>query len=416
MIVVPAQARIQRLSRTTLDSRLRGSDGSTFTTSIHRLNSTSITLPPKASVLTILFRYLTREIFYSTMLLLVALLTFFAIFDILREMGEMGKGTYGLGSVMMFVGLSQAGHVGVIFPVAALLGTLFALSRLSNNSELTVMRASGLSLRTLSAYISVIGILFTALTFVFGEYIAPAADDAAKQMRLTATSSLVGREFRSGFWVKDGLNFVNIQNVAPDLKLNNIRIYEFDKAFRLLSISIIKDAVYQSDKQWQLTNVEKTHFENQNDGKDGGGGARIERLPTAIWKSELTPDLLSALKLQPSQMSVTKLSAYVEHLRENKQATSRFELAMWDKLLRPFAVIIMMLLAVPFAIGMNRMGGTGTKLMAGIMIGLTFHVLSQMAANLAVLNNWPPLISTAAPLALFACVALAAIAWRERLF
>jgi lipopolysaccharide export system permease protein len=346
------------------------------------------------------------------MLILVALLTFFAIFDIMREMGEMGKGTYSLGAVMTFVGLSQAGHVGVIFPVAALLGTLFALSRLSNSSELTVMRASGLSLRTLSAYISVIGILFTVLTFVFGEYIAPAADDTAKQMRLTATSSLVGREFRSGFWVKDGLNFVNIQNVAPDLKLNNIRVYEFDKTFRLLSISIIKDAVYEKDKRWQISNVEKTYFEGQN----AGGGARIERLPNAIWKSELTPDLLEALKLQPSQMSVAKLSAYVEHLRENKQETSRFELAMWEKLLRPFAVVIMMLLAIPFAIGMNRMGGTGAKLMAGIMVGLVFHVLSQMAANLAMLNNWPPFLSTATPLALFAIVAMVAIAWRERPF
>ena len=89
---------------------------------------------------------------------------------------------------------------------------------------------------------------------------------------------------------------------------------------------------------------------------------------------------------------------------------------MWEKLLRPFAVIIMMMLAVPFAIGMNRSGGTGTKLMAGIMIGLLFHVLSQMAANLAVLNDWPPFISTAAPLLLFAVVAMAAIYWREQPF
>ncbi|MEQ1517944.1 MAG: LPS export ABC transporter permease LptG [Usitatibacteraceae bacterium] len=359
-----------------------------------------------SSAVTILFRYLTKEIFSATLLLLMALLALFALFDLIRELDGLGKGGRVITTVLIYVALKQPSHVVVIFPVAALMGTLFAVTRLSMQSELAVMRASGLSLTKLAGFATVIGLGFSALTFLFGEYVAPAAEDAAKRMRLAATSSVVAQEFRSGFWVKDGLSFINIQTVTLDTKLLNLRIYEFDRSYRLASISLAKSAAYDArTNNWVLSDVEKTTFE--------GARARMDRLATAKWNSAMTPDLLAVLRVSPDDMSLLNLNSYIEHLQDNKQNSTRYKLAFWAKVFQPLAVVVMMLAAIPFAIQSQRATGVGGMLLLGIMIGLGFYFLNQLASHLAVINDWPPFLTVTVPLLLFLGVAIALLTWRE---
>jgi lipopolysaccharide export system permease protein len=354
---------------------------------------------------TILFRYLAREILAATSLLLLALLALFALFDLIKELDSLGKGGTFV-TVLLYVALKQPTNLGVIFPVASLMGALFAVARLSTQSELTVMRASGLSLGKLAGFAAVIGLCFSVFAFLIGEFVAPAAEDAAKRMRLAATSSVVAQEFRSGFWVKDGLTFINIQTVTLETRLLNVRIYEFDRAHRMASISLAKSAAFDDAKnRWVLTDVEKTTFD--------GSRARMDHLPTAQWNSALTPDLLGVLRVTPADMSLLNLNSYIEHLRDNKQNSSRYQLAFWAKVFQPLAVIIMMLSAIPFAIQSQRNAGVGGKLLLGIMIGLGFYFLNQLASHLAVLNDWPALLTITIPLMLFFGFAVALLAWKE---
>ena len=356
--------------------------------------------------MTILFRYLAKEIFWATLLLLMALLALFALFDLIKEFGSFGKGNPALGTVSLYVALRQPSHVAVIFPVAALMGTLFAVTRLSVQSELTVMRASGLSLTKLAWFATIIGLGFSAVTFLFGELVAPAAEDAAKRMRLAATSGVVAQEFRSGFWIKDGLSFVNIQTVTLDTTLLNMRIYDFDRTYRLASISLAKSAGYDpATNRWVMQGVEKTTFD--------GARARMDRLEIAYWNSAMTPDLLAVLRVKPDEMSLLNLNSYIEHLRDNKQNSTRYQLAFWAKVFQPLAVIIMMLTAIPFAIQSQRASGVGGKLLLGITIGLGFYFLNQLASHMAVLNDWPPFLTVTVPSLIFFAVSVVLLAWKE---
>jgi lipopolysaccharide export system permease protein len=354
---------------------------------------------------TTLFRYIAKEIFYATLFLLLALLALFALFDLINEFDSLGKGQ-SLLTMMLFVGLKQPAHVVVIFPVAALMGTLFAVTRLSVNSELTVMRAAGLSLTKLAGFVAVIGLGFSALTFLFGEFVAPATEEAVKRMRLAATSGVVAQEFRSGFWVKDGLSFINIQTVTLDTELLNMRIYEFDQTYRLVSISLAKRAGFDvASNRWLLHEVEKTSFDATR--------ARMEKLATAQWNSAMTPELLSVLRVKPDDLSIINLTAYIDHLRDNKQNSTRYQLVFWTKVFQPLAVVIMMLAAIPFAIQSQRSTGVGAKLLLGIMIGLGFYFLNQLASHLAVLNDWQPLLTVTMPLLIFLAVAVTLMALKE---
>jgi lipopolysaccharide export system permease protein len=363
--------------------------------------------------MSILFRYLAKEIAVATGFLLLALLALFALFDLIRELGSLGKGGYGLLSVFAYVTLSQPSHVVVIFPVAALLGTLYTVSRLSVQSELTVMRASGLSLSRLALLAAVIGMLFSAIIFAFGEFVAPVAEETAKRMRLSATSNVVARQFRSGFWVKDERSFVNIQNVTPETDLINMRIFEFDATYQLKSIRLAERGRYLGGNRWQLSGVEQTVFESGKAGAPANGAARISRMPEAEWTSAMTPDLLAVLRVRPEEMSIANLNAFIEHLRENKQNSTRYEVALWNKVFQPIGVIVMMLLAIPFAIQSNRAGGVGGMLVLGTLIGIAAYFLNQLVGHLTVLNNWPPVVTASLPQLVFFLAAVVFLYLKE---
>jgi lipopolysaccharide export system permease protein len=353
-----------------------------------------------------LLRYFTREILASSLLVLAALLALFGFFDLIRELDDLGRGTYRINAMLAYVALTLPSHAYVLLPAAGLIGTLFALARMSEHSEITVMRASGLSLRQLALHVGVAGLVIALVTVVFGELITPFTEEAAKGLRLKATRSIVAREFRSGFWVKDDRSFVNIQDVTADTQLLNLRIYEFDPAFRLTAISRAEKGTYAGPNKWQLSNVELTRFE--------GDRAVLQKIPSATWSSVLTPDILSVLKIVPERMSAMNLRAYIEHLRENRQKATRYEIAFWSKIFSPAAAIVMMILAIPFALQSARAGGVGAKIVMGILIGLSFHFAGRLFSHVGLLNDWPALLSAGAPVVIAALVAAGLLVRAER--
>lgn len=354
----------------------------------------------------ILKRYLAKEIFGSTLLVLSALLMLFAFLDLIHELQDVGKGAYRLPLVVVYVLLSLPGHVYELFPIAALIGTIFALAQLVANSEYTVMRASGVSILRMAWVLVQIGSVLVLIGFVFGEYIAPPSDRLAQQLRVKATSGVVAQEFRSGLWVKDELSFVNVREVLPDTRLLGVNIFDFDAAHRLRSISFAKQGSYQGDNRWRLQDVVQTRFDDAQ--------TSVQRIPEKVWESVLNPDILSVLLVMPEQMSAWNLYHYVQHLRDNKQKTSRYEIALWNKLVYPLAVLVMMLLALPFAYYQRRAGGVGAKIFAGIMLGLSFHLLSRLVAHLGQLNDWSPLASAMFPTLLFLTASIGMMWWVER--
>ncbi len=354
----------------------------------------------------IIRRYLSAEITASTLLVFAALLMLFAFLDLIHELGELGKGSYRLLHIMAYVLLSVPGHIYELFPIAALIGTLFALAQLVANSEYTVMRISGVSVPRMALTLIQVGLLFSVLTFVIGEFAAPPAEQFAQQLRARAITGVIAQEFRSGLWVKDERSFVNVARVLPDAVLVGVKIYEFDSGHRLRKISQAQRGEYLGKNQWRLREVVQTSFEDNK--------THVNRVAEADWRSVLDPNLLSVLLVVPEQMSAWNLYQYVQHLRENNQQTTRHEIAFWNKLIYPFAVLVMMVLALPFAYYQQRVGGIGAKVFAGIMLGIGFVTLGKLFTFLGLLRDWPPFWSAFLPTLLFLALATGMMWWGER--
>ena len=353
-------------------------------------------------------RYIGREVLLATMLIFAALLMLFAFFDLIHELGDVGRGDYTIGAALLFVALHLPSRLYELFPVAALIGTLFGISQLVANSEYTVMRASGMSLIQVGWSVMRVGIPLAAATFLAGEYLAPPAEQLAQTVRAVGGTAgrVVAQQFTSGFWFKQDLTFVNVRNVLSDMSLLGIRIYEFDRDLKLRSIRIAESGRFAGNGAWELKNVKTTEF--------AGERTTVTSAPTQSWETVLRPSILNVYQVAPERLDMNALYDNIKVLSDNAQKTSRFEIALWNKVFYPAAVLVMMVLALPFAHFQRRQGGVGFRIFAGTMLGLTFFLLGRLFSNLGLLNDWPPLFSAAFPLAVFTALAVGMLWWIER--
>ena len=360
--------------------------------------------------MSLLLRHLSREIYMSIGLVFFSLIALFSFMDFIHELGEMGKGEYHLGYVLLFVVLIIPGHIYELFPIAVLVGTILALVQMAARSELSVYRCSGVSPQKLVGILFLIALPLISTSIMLGEWIVPPSDHMAQRLRLMARTGQVSlQEFRSGVWVKDERSFVNVKRVMLDKSLSNLSevdIYNFDEGHHLQSITHAKRASFISDGRWKLEEVRETNF--------GEDGVSISTLSQREWSSSLHPSIFSVLLVVPEQMSVVELYQYSQHLKDNHQKSARYEIAMWNKLAYPLTLLVMMLMALPFASYHRRSGGAGSMVLLAILMGLAFHVIGRLFASLGALNSWPPLFSATAMTGVFLLLGSAMLWWTER--
>ena len=352
-------------------------------------------------------RYLAREVSGAILLVLVAFLALFGFFDMINEVKNVGSiASYQWHHAVAFVLLRLPGRVYELMPVAVLIGALYALSTLARHSEITVLRASGMSTKSLLSSLLMVAAVFALAVFVIGEVVAPPAERSAQQLKLQGKGRAVGQDLRSGLWVRDERSFINVRTVLPDTRLQGVRIYDFDQNAKLRSVTEAEEGVYVPPASWRLSGVVRTHIHEDR--------AELVRMPDMEWRSALNPDILSVLMVSPERMSLLHLSAYTRHLSENKQKTQRYDIAMWKKVVYPLATLVMVALALPFGYTHDRVSGVSLKIFAGVMVGVLFHMLNGLFSNLGAINSWSPFLSAIAPSVIFMLAAMCMIWWFER--
>jgi len=372
----------------------------------------------------VLNRYVAREIVVAVAFTLVAFLALFAFFDLIGELSDVGNGNYQLQHAFVYVLLALPGYVYDLMPIAALIGTIYTLAQFAARSEFTIMRASGLSPGMAGWMLSRVGVVMVVITFLFGEFIAPRTSEMAEHWKLQAEGASISQEFRTGLWTKDvirengltgnsiGTRFLNVKDVSPEGQLRGVRLFEFDREFRMTSMVTATHADYQGNNVWRLADVTENAFSVNV--ADISAAVSTKKAATRDLVSEITPNILSVLFADPDRMSALGLATYTRHLEENNQTTERYEIAFWKKLFYPFAVLVMMALALPFAYLHFRAGGVSLKIFIGIMIGVSFQLLNSLFSHIGLLNTWPPLTTALIPSVIFLLIAMSALWWVQK--
>jgi lipopolysaccharide export system permease protein len=372
-------------------------------------------------------RYLWREIAGASVFVLLVLTGIFALFDLINQLGELGRANYQFLHAFTFVALLTPSHAYELMPIAALIGTIYALSKLAANSEFTIMRVSGMTTYRLAGAVLRVGLALVALAYLLGEVVAPPAEDLAQRFKSRAIGATIGQEFRSGVWVRDlvhardsepdRMRFVNVAHVNPDGTVDGWRIFEFDLDLHLRSVATAERGRYVDGQGWLLSAVVDTELPLVDTSRGPGTAAsasRVVRDAERMWRSDLTPAIFGVLMVQPERQSAYSLYHYIRHLAENHQRTDRYEIAIWKKFFYPLVCVVMMAMALPFAYLHVRAGTVSLKIFAGIMIGVLFYALNKLFSNLGMINTWPPVLVAGLPALVALSCALFALYWVER--
>ncbi len=344
---------------------------------------------------TLLQRYLGLTILGTVLLVLLVLQGLDFFFTVVREMSKLGRGDYGVANIFQYALLSLPNGVYAFFPIAALLGTLLGLGTLASHSELTVIRASGVSLLQITKMVLVVALLLMVLVTIIGEWVAPKAEFYGKQQRSLATSGGKQITMAQGLWIREGEEFVHIDAVLLDGELTGVTRYHFDSQFELEKISFAKSGQYQYvDETWELFDIRETQFLE--------GGVETTTYEQQAWASSVNPELLTILKSKAMRLPMAELKRFAQYLESNDLDATEYQLAFWRKLFQPFATAVMMLLAIPFVFGPLRSGSMGLRMLVGIFLGLSFYAVNEFFAPFSQVFHLAPPIAAALPSCLFA--------------
>ena len=350
-------------------------------------------------------KYLAKEAYAAIILVLLAFLSLFIFFDMLQELDEI-QANYTFPVAFGYIALTSLGRVYELLPIAVLIGSLYTLSRFAARSEFTVIRISGLS--TLQAVFMVlkIGVPLVILTFLFGEAIAPMADNLARQIKMEMTGKPVtkgGYSMKSGFWAHDRNYIINVREIIGTNRVSDMLIYEFDDNFGLKSIQSAKYAQFIKGLGWQLEEVAITQI--------GKNQVIAEQKAKSFWASGLDATIISISTINADRITLLNLIDYSRRLIENKERADRYLLALWKKIIYPLTCLVMMVIALPMAYQQHRAQKTALSLFIGILLGVAFYMLNAIVSSLGLLNDWPIPLIASLPSLIFLSIGMALL-WR----
>ena len=371
-------------------------------------------------------RYLAKQIYLSFAFILLALVSLFVFFDFLSEIGDTNS-TYSMLLAFITVFFRVPGRIVEISPIATLISAIYVCASLAAQSEFTILRVAGLKPKQALKTLLKVAVPIALATLATSELIGPIAEELSRNIRVTALNA--GKEtldLRSGAWIKDktrnnegvgnetpGVRYINVGTFQGTENFRGLRIYEFDEEHRLKFIRNAASAKFIQAGVWELNDVTETAFIETpaQSNLDPNFQTRIKKTDKKIINTDVNPQLLGALLIQPDKMSIWGLFNYIHHLYENKQDYQRYAIAFWKKLIYPFTVIVMLALALPFAYLQSRSGGIGFKVFGGIMLGISFQLFNSLFSHLGLLADWPAFISAIVPAAIYFLMALGGIRW-----
>lgn len=327
--------------------------------------------------------YVGRVVLGSVLLTWAVLLGFDLMMALSGQLGDLGKGSYDFPTALAVVAYSAPRRAYTIFPYAAVIGSLMGLGQLAATSELTALRALGLSRRRLSASVAAALAILTALMVINGETLAPWAQLQSDRIKVTAKNNNMAIARYQGLWAREGDTFLNavdgeerMVDGRRTLELHDVRLYRLAPGGGLGSLTRAATAEYDGGG-WRLRDVRRIDFSFDP------GRASEQRMAEDRWESELDPNALAAGVTRPRNLSAADLRASIDYRHRNNLDARDYEDTYWSRWFYPINVLALCLAAIPFAFGSLRSGGMGKRLFLGILFALGFMLLQMAFGRLA---------------------------------
>lgn len=355
--------------------------------------------------MTILDRYLAKTVLLHTLMVMAVLLALMTLVTFIGQQDDIGQGSYNVSGAFLVTLLQLPQQAYQLLPIGALIGAITGLGGLARDSELTVVRAAGVSVGRIAVSAALAGLVVAALLWVIGEYFAPPADQYARQYKIFSRYSQLEFAGSRSAWVREGPYFINVRRQAAENLFGGVYVYELDADRNLAMVGRAETAAQDPDGRWVLTNYSETRID-----EDSTTARVVDRLVT---DARFNADFFGVAVAQPDSLPLADVHAYRKHLERNQLDASVWEIAFWSRISRLVAAVAVCVFAVPFAFGPLRSAGAGARTVLGIMAGVLFVLLTQTLENSGQIYGINPLLVAWGPTVLLIAIATVAI-WRVR--
>ncbi len=346
----------------------------------------------------VLDRYIAKTVITGCILAAFVMLSIFAFVDFINQLDDVGKGNFGVLQALVYILLRLPQRLYELSPSILLLGGILSLGTLAANSELIVMRASGISVMRITRSVLQTGLFLAILVALLGEFIVPSASRDAIIYRAQAIEEKLIVGGAQDIWVRDGNRYINVKKILPNRQLHHVYLYEQDENRQLISISYAERAQY-INQQWVLDNVKRSELSTS--------GVIVSYEKQMIFERLILLELFTVLELEAQDMSARELLIYSQYLQDNNLDSSKYLLSFWIKIFTPLTCLVMLMIAMPIVFATTpRSGGAGQRIVLAIVIGVVYFVLNRSVNYLGMAINVAPLLSASAPLILVTMISL----------
>ncbi len=303
-------------------------------------------------------------------------------------------------SLVEYVSLRAPQIISQFTPFAALLGIVLTLAVLNHTSEITVMRAAGMSVQRVILPIGVVCVFVAALHFVFHELVVVKAAENLDYWEANGyalnlppdggTRTHVRLNYEGEFVSAD-----SAARVGDAVFLNDLTIYSRNELGLVDHITEARAARFE-DHEWRLYGVRRMDANTQT----------VSEVTTAPWASNLDPEILFALTLVPDRTTLLELWRKIGQLRADKAETRPAMTSFLGRFSKPLSTLVMPLLGAIAGFGIHRQGVLLAHAVSGAGLGFGYFVAENLALAIGKLGAVPAVIGAFFPFALFMVVGL----------
>jgi lipopolysaccharide export system permease protein len=350
----------------------------------------------------VLDRYIVRAILSAVSLVMLVFLVLGALFVFIDQQDDVGTGRYTEFGAFLYTLLNLPQLAYEILPITALIGALLGLGALARGSELTVIRATGVSIARLAGIALLAGLLLVLFAVLLGEFLAPPLQQAGRASKAFSKLTNVSFEGGSGAWVRDGNLILNVAGQSSQRQFGSMQIFELSPDHRLLAIGHARRAISGARGKWLLSDYTESRFSDDD----------VTTLPAGqrTLESNVTAGFLGLAVEDPKQLTGRSLWRLITYFRGNGLDAHEYVFAFWSRIARTVAVVFSVLLAIPFVLGSLRSAGAGARMLMGLLLGLGFFVLQRLIESSTVVFSLNPVVLAWLPTTLLAAVTVALLA------
>lgn len=337
----------------------------------------------------LLGRYIAHSVFMSTLAVLVVIVGLDLVFSLLDEMDNL-RGDYGFAQVVNYLLIRLPNRFYLFLPIAILVGVLIGLGNLAATSELTVMRAAGISIPKLIFQACKPVFVLLMLAMLASEFWLPSLGQYADTYRW---EKLNGKRQATlvtshDLWLKENNNFYSINVARDDGQLLGVRVFELNDDWSLNKMIAAPRADYL-DNKWQLTNARDITF----------SATQLEETtyPKLAINLPIEPQYVALQAFEAADLPLSQLWKYAGYLAAKGQASGYYWLAFWKKTLLPVTVFAVVLLGASFTFGPLRSVPAGTRVFHGIVIALSVKFVQDLLGPSALLWGFNPALAVLIP-------------------